>query len=957
MPSRPIVLLAALFCGLSPAQAADPAPGLKLPAGFVATEFSGPQLANDIYTLHIDARGRVVVCGRGYVRELIDDDNDGKADRARDLVAGLKDGPMGALWEGDTLYLVADGGLKRYRGVDGKKPVRDSETILAVKTGGEHDAHAVRRGPDGWLYLLCGNMAGVTKKLVTGPRSPVKDPVAGALVRISPDDKEVEVVAHGFRNPYDFDFNWPGDVFTYDSDNERCVGLPWYEPTRFYHVAPGGNHGWLNPQHAQTWRRPPYFFDVTPPVCTLGRGSPTGVACYRHFHYPDRYIEGFFLADWTFGKVWFVPLTRTGSTYTGKPEVFLEATGENGFAPSGLALHPKGELFVSIGGRGTRGAVYRISYPAQRGLGNPLGLVPRSLDWDDWEQTHLPQAATRFPAYYRLYALGMLHRHRERFAPADLDRIAEANMSHKDRLVLAAAVRLARPPSLDKALAALASDTDLGAKLDAVRAVQLALGDLTARAAIGGVFEGYTLRTRPTEETATRVADALRSHFPNGHRDLNRELSRTLAALGDANPSTARLVMSRLTEESDPLDDIHYLIVLARLPTPLAADELDRVAATLLDLDRKVTKAGHTRDRHWPLRIAEATSALIRTTPGLAAVLTSSPRFGRPEHALFASLDGVDRTAAARRFLHASAADRFEWTPEAVELLTALPDTEVRPVLAKLWDRGDLTDALIPLFARSPAAGDRDKYLTGLCSANVGTVGTSAAALTRLTPSTDGSELATAVVALRRVGDGKPEADARRALVTLLRARTGQALSDAKDWEAWLTREKPELAKALAPVGYDPAAWLKRLTGVPWAAGDATAGRRVYAKAQCAACHDGSKAVGPPLQGVSKRFGRDDLLTAILDPSRDVPPRYRPTRFATTDGKTYDGVVVYEAVDGVILQTGPDATVRLAGDRIESRRPLTTSLMPAGLLDPLTDREIADLFAHLKSLDDKPPPR
>ena len=244
-----------------------------------------------------------------------------------------------------------------------------------------------------------------------------------------------------------------------------------------------------------------------------------------------------------------------------------------------------------------------------------------------------------------------------------------------------------------------------------------------------------------------------------------------------------------------------------------------------------------------------------------------------------------------------------------------------------------------------PIDADREKFLAGLRSANAGTVGTSAEALARLPSTADGTELIAAVLALRRVGDDKPDAAARKVLAALLRGRTGQRLTEAKEWEAWLTREKPELAKQLAPTSYDPTAWRKRLAGVDWAAGDAAAGRRVYAKAQCAACHDGSQAVGPPLQGVSKRFGRDDLLTAILDPNRDVPPRYRPTRFATTDGKTHDGVVIYEAVDGVILQTGPDTTVRVAGDRIESRRPLTTSLMPAGLLDPLTDREIADLFA------------
>src|SRR3954464_5350721 len=94
----------------APCSAADAVPGLKVPPGFTVTEYAGPALANDIYTLHVDARGRVVVAGRGYVRELVDTDGDGRADLAVELVAGLKDGPMGLLWEGDVLHVVADGG-------------------------------------------------------------------------------------------------------------------------------------------------------------------------------------------------------------------------------------------------------------------------------------------------------------------------------------------------------------------------------------------------------------------------------------------------------------------------------------------------------------------------------------------------------------------------------------------------------------------------------------------------------------------------------------------------------------------------------------------------------------------------------------------------------------------------------------------------------------------------------
>ena len=193
----------------------------------------------------------------------------------------------------------------------------------------------------------------------------------------------MEVVADGFRNPYSFDFNLDGEPFTYDSDNERCVGLPWYEGCRFYHVVPGGNHGWRSPQLSQTWRKPPHFPDVVPPVCDTGRGSPTGVACYRHTAFPKQYQGGFFLADWTFGRIYHVPLKTSGSSYSGKHEIFLEATGTSGFAPTAVAVHPQtGELFVSIGGRGTRGGVYRISHEKADANPKPLPMAKRSLDFD-----------------------------------------------------------------------------------------------------------------------------------------------------------------------------------------------------------------------------------------------------------------------------------------------------------------------------------------------------------------------------------------------------------------------------------------------------------------------------------------------------------------------------------------------------------------------------------------------
>ncbi len=223
VPMSPLLLLLASVPAASP--------DVKVPPGFSISVYADNPLAPDIYTMTIDDAGRVLVAGRGYVRVLVDDNGDGVADRAIDLIDGLKDGPMGLLAEGESLYVVSEGGLQRYRGYNGKDKLKQPpETLIKLKTSGEHDAHMIRRGPDGWLYLLCGNSAGVSKETIVGQRSPVKEPVAGALLRISLDGKEIEVVVDGFRNPYSFDFNLDGEPFCSDSDNERCVGLPWYEP-------------------------------------------------------------------------------------------------------------------------------------------------------------------------------------------------------------------------------------------------------------------------------------------------------------------------------------------------------------------------------------------------------------------------------------------------------------------------------------------------------------------------------------------------------------------------------------------------------------------------------------------------------------------------------------------------------------------------------------------------------
>jgi putative heme-binding domain-containing protein len=710
------------------------------------------------------------------------------------------------------------------------------------------------------------------------------------------------------------DFNLDGELFTFDSDNERCVSLPWYESCRFYHVIPGSHYGWQAPQRATFWRLPPYFPDVVAPLATLGRGSPTGVVCYRHVQFPEKYRGGMFLLDWTFGRVYFLTLKRSVATYTCTKEVFLEAVGDNGFAPTAAVVHPvTGDLYISIGGRGTRGAVYRIRYA--EGARNMTAAEQESL-----------RIKPRSP--YRGNGPG-------------LGRI-DANPEG------AFARALGDIPVVP------GKEPDPARRLAAVRLLQLSLGGLMSPKARGLVWEGYSARAAALDrDHVARATPVLRQAFPSGHADLDRELSRTLAVIEDDDPGVLGKTADKLTADSDPVEDVHYLIVFARLRGPRTPALTRRVASALLALDRKLTQRHLNRDTNWPLRVGEAYAELARKDPALHAALLADPEFGRPDHALFAGSPGFDRGRAAEVFLARAEKDPdYPWTPSLVALLDSLPEGRARPVLVRLWDRGGLEESVLPLLARQPRAEDRDRFLRGLESAQVATVRLCLDALDRLPDSREGRHLLALVRALRRLPDGKEEDRLRGRLAADLRRLTGQEIGpDREAWTAWFSRSHPDLAARLGGAdGVDVAAWGKRLAALDWSAGDADRGRAVFARASCSACHSGAQALGPDLHGVAGRFSRDDLFTAILRPSKDVSPRYRTTAVATADGKVYQGLIIYEATDGLILQTGPATTVRVAGEQIAERRLTDTSLMPTGLLDRLSDREIADLYAYLKGL-------
>ncbi len=132
-------------------------------------------------------------------------------------------------------------------------------------------------------------------------------------------------------------------------------------------------------------------------------------------------------------------------------------------------------------------------------------------------------------------------------------------------------------------------------------------------------------------------------------------------------------------------------------------------------------------------------------------------------------------------------------------------------------------------------------------------------------------------------------------------------------------------------------------------------GKRSFAAARCIVCHrygDDGGATGPDLTQAAGRFQLKDLIEAIVLPSKVVSDQYKGSIVQTADGKAFVGRIVSENAERIVLVTDPeDATKFLEIKRsdIEEIVPASESLMPKGLLNPLSESEVLDLVAYTLS--------
>jgi putative membrane-bound dehydrogenase-like protein len=130
---------------------------------------------------------------------------------------------------------------------------------------------------------------------------------------------------------------------------------------------------------------------------------------------------------------------------------------------------------------------------------------------------------------------------------------------------------------------------------------------------------------------------------------------------------------------------------------------------------------------------------------------------------------------------------------------------------------------------------------------------------------------------------------------------------------------------------------------------DAARGKGIFKKT-CTTCHrlenEGFE-VGPDLVAALRNKSPEQLLTDILDPSKEVDPRYVNYVVTTKKGQTYSGLIAADTAASITLRRGERAEDVILRSQIDEITSTTKSVMPEGLETQLSKQDLADVIAYL----------
>jgi putative heme-binding domain-containing protein len=562
----------------------------ELPAGFRIYRAATAELSGGSYDLAFDGQGRLLVGDGNAIRRLNDADRDGVFDSFEVIATGLGwRGPQGLLVWGDRLFAVGGDGIQVFEGYTSASGlVHKGRLGRPFRTGGDHEAHTILRGHDGHLYFISGDGGGVSNRFhITEATSPVLFERAASVFRISPDGDRWECVSAGGRNPPNLGQNYLGELFSFDSDMEWHVGLPWWRPVRLNHWLVGGDQGWQ-----EVGAYPPYFIDGLPGILDVGRGSPTWGVFYEHVQFPSRYENSFLVCDYrwkresndqyaTSGRLVAFFLKREGAGWKATMEVLTrpkpdarDAAGKPiSFALVDVEVAPDGSIFLSDHNQG----IWRIVY------GNPQEhfskMPPPAADTLD-PLLNLPQPGSEWSRLAEEELKGRMVEWKQQLQAVAL----ELKRDLRQRL---RAIRLLAPGYKDlpdEFLASLAKDASpelrgQAAWLLAIRGGPKAVLELPVLLQDKDAFV-----RRRAAEALTRVAEIPADKLIPSLGDPER-LVRHAAMSALAHYSTAEW-FARATTNSNPQVRMRALVAAKMRREPPSSEEIRNVLGGLVESKR-----------------------------------------------------------------------------------------------------------------------------------------------------------------------------------------------------------------------------------------------------------------------------------------------------------------------------------------------------------------------------------
>lgn len=545
-------LIALALLGATPLAAnpvATPASDIRTLPGFEAQLlYSVPRNEQGSWVvLATDPKGRLYTSDQqkqGIQRITLDHTSDPPGVAIERLPVELT-GAQGLTWAFDHLYANVSGrGLFRIRDSNGDDMLDTVEELGGTKGGGEHGNHAVKPTADGTaLYINAGNFTRLPQAITT-PQKPnwsedlllprlwdakghAKNVLApgGWIARITPDASEWHVVSTGYRNAYDYTLNHHGELFTWDSDMEWDMGMPWYRPTRLTHAVNGSDFGW----RSGSGKWPDYYEDSLPPLVDVGPGSPTGMISGAGAKFPAKYQHALYALDWTFGTIYATHLTPNGASYTAELEEFLSGSP---LALTSAVIGADGAMYFVTGGRNTQSGLYRVVYrgdestaAAPNAPDTAVAKAARALRHSLEAYHHQENPAALDAAWLHLDSPDRFIRHAARLAIE-----AQPVATWADR-----ALAESRPQARATALVALARNGSVDHRAPAIKSL-LGNSPATPEARLANLraFALTFMRLgEPTDDERKLISDHFISQLPSGDDRIDTELIRVLVYLKD----------------------------------------------------------------------------------------------------------------------------------------------------------------------------------------------------------------------------------------------------------------------------------------------------------------------------------------------------------------------------------------------------------------------------------------